>query len=233
MESFEEEMDSLSSTLIRMSDAIGDIGDQLNQIAGELTTLSSTIERKDLSKNERQKYRSQVLQVFRRSSKEMGVFTKRMNQDIPLFRRHLDKSVSVFTRAAPIYLELNEGEDKDGWSGVITTLLKSMVDMRKSMEDFRDSVDALPRMATSLNRAKREVNRVLQEVVDVSKGGIASFEAVLTIFRLGDNCDLCSPPRQYTFTSLGEGTKRPRHRQVRGWIRIPQPCPFGGGGAQN
>ena len=181
LESFEEETDSLNSTLYRMSDAIADIGSKFIKMTEELTTLKSSIEGRDLSTNEIKRYRSQLQQVFRRSSKEMESFTKRIRHDIPLFRRHLDKSVSAFTKAAPIYLDLNKGEDKDGWSDVITSLLNAMTDMLKSMEGFRDSVDTLPRVATSLNRIKRQTNRVLQEVVDVTRGGVTSLEAVLAI----------------------------------------------------
>ena len=183
MESFEEEMDSLHATLTRISDSIIAIGDKVHQRAEELTNLTSSTEGKNLSKNEKQRFRSEALQVMKRSSKDMELFTKRMRQEIPLFRRHLDKSISVFASAVPIYLELHEGEDKEGLGDVIASNLNAMEGMLESMEGFRDTVDGLPRMATSLNRAKRETKRTLQEVVDVTKGGIASLVAVLAMLR--------------------------------------------------
>lgn len=183
MESFEEEMDSLYSTLTRVNDAIVAMGEQVHQRAEELTSLASSVEGKNLSKNERQRYRSDALQVMKRTSKDMAVFTKRMKQDIPLFRRHLDKGISVFANAVPIYLELHDGEDKEGIADVIISNLKAMADMLESMEGLRDTVDDLPRMATSLNRARRETKKVLQQVVDATKGGITSLEAVFALLR--------------------------------------------------
>ena len=177
-EEFEEEMDSLSSTLNRMGDAITDVGGNIEMRTEEIKALNSSVDGKILSLNERRKYRADALRIIKRSSKDMVVFTKRMKLDIPLFRRHLHKSINVFTKVVPIYLELNEGEDKEGLKNIIGSNLVSMKSMLGSMENFRDSVEALPRMATSLNRSKRETKKVLQEVVDITQGGIASFEAI-------------------------------------------------------
>lgn len=181
MEAFEEEMDSLNSTLGRMSDSITDVGGNLTIRAEEITALNSSVDGANLSRNEEQKHRADGLQIMRRSSKDMNAFVKRMEQDIPLFRRHLDKSISVFTKAVPIYLELNEGEDKEGLKDIIGSSLEAMKGMLASMESFRDAVDGLPRLTTSLNRSKRETKKVIQEVVDITRGGIATLEVVLSM----------------------------------------------------
>ena len=180
-EAFEEEMDSLNSTLNRMNDSVTGVGGNLHIRAEEITTLNSSVDGANLSKNEKQKHRADALQVMKRSSKDMNAFVKRMKQDIPLFRRHLDKSISVFTKAVPIYLELNEGEDKEGLKDIIGSSLEAMKGMLVSMESFRDAVDGLPRLTTSLNRSRRETKKVLQEVVDITRGGIASLEVVLSM----------------------------------------------------
>ena len=180
-EAFEEEMDSLGATLSRMIESITDIGGRVNGRAEEITALNSSIDGKNLSRNERQKFRAEALQIMKQSARDMDMFAKRMKQDIPLFRRHLDKSISVFTKSVPIYLELNEGEDKEGLKNTIQSSLDAMAGMLEAMENFRDGVDGLPRMATSLNRSRRETKRVLQEVVDITRGGIASQEVVLSM----------------------------------------------------
>ena len=176
--SFEDEMESLKSTLLRMADSINHIGGDANKRAEEISALNSSVDAETLSRNERQKHRTNVLQILRHSSRDMGSFAKRMKQDIPLFRRHLDKSINVFTKAVPIYLDINEGEDSDGLKDTIDSNLDVMKGMRESMERFRDAVDRLPKITTSLNRSKRETKNVLQEVVDITRGGMASLEVV-------------------------------------------------------
>ena len=180
-EAFEEEMDSLNSTLNRMSNSITDVSVNIHIRVEEITALNSSVDGANLSRNEKQKHRADGLQVIRRSSKDMNAFVKCMEQEIPLFRRHLDRSISVFTKAVPIYLELNEGEDKEGLKDIIGSTLEPMKEMLVSMESFRDAVDGLPRLTTSLNRSKRETKKVLQEVVDITRGGIASLKVVLSM----------------------------------------------------
>ena len=180
-QAFEEEMDSLTSTLVRMADWVNDVGGNIHQRADEMTALQASVSGKNLSKNARQRFRADTLQVMRQSSKDMDVFVKRMQQDTRLFQRHLDKGINVFTQMVPIYLELNDGEDKDGLKHITETNLEAMKGMLARMETLRDTVEGLPRMATSVNRSKRNTLTVLQEVVDVTRGGIASLNVVLSM----------------------------------------------------
>lgn len=180
-EAFEEEMEFLGATLTRMSESIADMGTSMNGRTEEITALNPSVDGKNLSRNERQKFRAEASGIIKQSAKDMDIFVRRMKQDIPLFRRHLDKSISAFTKAVPIYLELNDGEDKEGLKDTIGSSLNAMTEMLKAMEKFRDTVDALPRIATSLNRSRRETKGVLQEVVEIARGGMASQKVVLSM----------------------------------------------------
>ena len=180
-EAFEEEMDSLNATLSRMNESITDIGGHINKRIKEIDALNIPEDGQSLCKNERQKIRADAKRVMKRSSMDMDAFTASMRQDIPLFRRHLDKSISVFTKAVPIYLEINKDEDKQGLKDTVGSNLDAMNGMLESMVGFRDAVAGLPRMTTSLNRSRRETEKVLQEVIDITRGGITSLKGVLSL----------------------------------------------------
>ena len=181
VESYEDEMDSLNATLYRMNNSVTDIGGQINKQVEELAALNIPEDGASLSRNEKQKMRADAKRVIKRTSNDMDTFVTRMKQDIPLFQRHLGKSIDVFTRAVPIYLELNEDEDKEGVKDTTDSLLRSMQGMQYSMEGFRDSVAKIPRLTNTLNHSKRDTEKVLQEVIDITRSGYTSLEGVLSI----------------------------------------------------
>ena len=180
-EAFEEEMDSLNATLKRINDSVTDIGGNIHQRTEEIVTLNLPDAGKDLPQNVRQKMRADAKRVMKRASNDMDAFVTSMRHDIPLFRRHLDKSINVFTKAVPIYLELNEDDDKQDLKDTIRSMLDAMEGIVKSMQEFRDTVAELPRMTTTLVRSRRRTEKVLQEVIDITKGGCTSLEGVLSM----------------------------------------------------
>ena len=180
-ECLEEEMDSLSATLNRMNYSIDEIGANINQRVEEINVLRIPKDANNLPQNDRQKIRADAIRIMKRCSKDMNGFVTQMRQNIPLFRRHLDKSIDVFTKVVPIYLELNEDEDKQGLKGTINSMLGAMEGMLQSMEGFRDAVARLPRLTTTLVRSRRETQKILQEVIDIARGGRTSLEGVLSM----------------------------------------------------
>ena len=180
-ESLEDEMGSLSATLNRMSGSIEDIGAKINQRVKEINVLGIPKDATSLSKNERQKMRADAIRIMKRCSNDLNRFVAQMSQNIPLFQRHLDKSINIFAKAVPIYLELNEDEDKQGLKGTIKSMLDAMEGMLQSMQGFHHSVARLPKLTTTLGRSKRKTERVLQEVIDIARGGRTSLEGVLSM----------------------------------------------------
>ena len=180
-ETLEEEMESLNATLVRMGVAIKDIGEKINKRSEEAKALKFPGDMKNLNKNEKQKVRAESKRVMKRSSLDMDRFVAVMKQDIPLYRRHLGKFISVFTKAVPIYLEFIDKEGKETLIHTIHSLLDSMDVMRESMESFRKSVEGLPKLTRALVRSKRNTEEVVQEVIDITRGGHASLKGVLSM----------------------------------------------------
>lgn len=182
-ETFEEEMDSLNAALSRMNDSISNIGTSISQRVDEIHLLNIPKDGRDLNRNELQKIRADTKRILKRSSRDMDLFASRMRQDAPLFRQHLDKSINVFTKAVPMYLELKEENGNQELIGTINPMLDAMNGMLDSMEDFRDAVSALPRLTTTFVRSRRETEKVLQDVIDITRGGYASLEDLLSVLR--------------------------------------------------
>ena len=176
---FEREMVALSAVLGRMEGSITDIGDTMRKETQEIKSLDITRDGKNLSAHDRQKLRADARRILKRTSNEMDGFVARMKDELPLFRQHIDGGIGTLTRAVPIYLEINE--DRTELKELIGTMLNAMDGMVVSMEGFRGSVQGLPRLSTALVRAKRETVKVLQEVIDITQGGRASLDEVLSL----------------------------------------------------
>ena len=98
-----------------------------------------------------------------------------------MYRRYLDRSISVLTRLIPIYLEVAKAEDQEDLKSNIRSMLGSMEGMLNSMDGFRQAVAGLPRLTSSLARSKRETEKILQEVIDITRGAVASMETALSM----------------------------------------------------
>ena len=83
----------------------------------------------------------------------MKRFVRKMNDDIPLFKNHLNRSYSTLAKAVPIYKDLNE--DITELKGSVTTLMEMQNSMLGSMEGFHDAVVGLPKLSTALARSKK------------------------------------------------------------------------------
>ena len=174
-EIIEEEMASLTTVLDNMSNSIEEIGDNINTRVAEVNALASQGENK-LEDKERQITRAELKRITKDTSGDMKRFVRKMNDDIPLFKNHLDRSLSTLAKAIPIYKDFNE--DITELKGTVTTLMESHNSMLESMEGFHDAVVGLPKLSTELARSKREMGRTLQEIIHITKTGITSLEEI-------------------------------------------------------
>ena len=174
-----EELSSLEVVLQRINGAIKDVGEKIGGRAGALLSLLPQEKEKVVKTVERQRIRAGAKRVTRDAVGDMKEFVLRMDVDLPLYKLHLNKALGVFTRAVPIYLEINE--DQAELKGNLTELMVSMDTMLKSMEGFRDAVHGLPRISSALIRSRKETERVLQELIDVTSGAKTSLQRALSL----------------------------------------------------
>jgi hypothetical protein len=170
---------SLDVVLQRINGAIKDVGEKIGGRAGALQSLLPQEKEKVVKTAERQRIRAGAKRVTRDAAGDMKEFVSRMDVDLPLYKLHFNKALDVFTRAVPIYLEINE--DHAELKGSLTELMVSMDTMLKSMEGFRDKVHGIPRISSELVRSRKETERVLQELIDVTSGAKTSLQRALSL----------------------------------------------------
>ena len=175
----EEELSSLNIVLQRMNGAIKDVGEKIWGRAGALQSLLPQENEKVVKTVERQRIRAGAKRVTQDAVGDMKEFVLRMDVELPLYKLHFNKALGVFTRAVPIYLEINE--DQAELKGNLTELMVSMDTMLKGMEGFRDAVHGLPRISSALVRSRKETERVLQELIDVTSGAKTSLQRALSL----------------------------------------------------
>ena len=178
-EVFEEEINALSAVLGRMSKAIRDIGESTVVRGQEFKSLQMPDNASALSIQQKQKARNEVKRILKHVATDMNLFVGQMKPELPLFRQHLDRGIDVFTKAVPIYMELNE--DRTKLTGSIVTMREGMDSAIVSMRGFHEAIQRLPRLTTAFVRSRRETEKVLQETIDIMYGGKASLEGILSL----------------------------------------------------
>ena len=179
-EEIEEESLGLSAVANRMGNAISEVGEAMLKRTEELSALADSENSTPPSEQLRRRMRSSAQLIMKAASKDVDNFTASMKPELPEFRQHLDRTVDIFTRAVPIYLEFDH-DDREILD-VTTELLDSMDNMIVSVEGFYISLRDLPRISRSLVRSKREAQRVVREVIDIAKSGRTALESVLELF---------------------------------------------------
>ena len=180
-EVFEEELVALNAVVDRMGEAIVDVGKSMEKRTEELTSLQMPDNPKTLSVQEKQKLRTGAKPLLKHVAVDMDKFVNRMKPELPLFRQHLDRAINVFTKAVPMYIEMDMDEERTELKGVIGTMLGSIDDTIVSMEGLHGAIHGFPRLTTPLARSRRETEKVVQEIIDIMRGGKASLEGVLSM----------------------------------------------------
>ena len=180
-DSFEVAMEALVGVVERMAEAIDDIGSSTRGEASKIKCLTEDIDLSNIGAQQKRIIRDGAMRSSSQVAIDMNEFVRRMRLDIPLFKRHLDASISSFTKSVVIHVEM--GEDKGIHKDEVEMVMNAIEGMVCSMEGFRVSVHSLPRMTTKLNRARKATEEVLQETIDVAHGGKASLEGILSALR--------------------------------------------------
>ena len=115
-EMFEEQMDAMNAVLSRMSEAMKDVGSSVRGRAEALQALGIPEDGGQLSVEELRRLRVQAKRILKQAAGDMSRFVGRTKPELPLFRQHLDRGMETFTRAIPIYLDL-DGDPGD-WKSV-------------------------------------------------------------------------------------------------------------------
>ena len=181
-ERVEEEFSALLIVLKEMGDAVLEVGNSMNNRSDSLQALLPVAETGQITASRRKTIRTNAKRVMNGASTDMNKFVSRMEDGLPSYKHHLNNGLGAFTKAIPIYLEINQ--DRPELKTNLTALLESMDDMLDGLTNLRDSVRRLPRATSAFAKSRHETERVLQEAVDATDSGKASLSAALLLLPL-------------------------------------------------
>ena len=178
-EQVEEEFSGLFIVLQEMGEALSDVGSSIKGRSDALQSLIPEIENKIITPGERKRIRTRAKGILNDASRDMNNFVLRMEAELPSYKQHLNEGLGAFTKAIPIYLEINE--DRSELKNDLTKLLDSMDSMLENMKCLHNSVHGLPRVTSAFAKSRRETERALQDVIDVTNGARTSLVAGLSL----------------------------------------------------
>lgn len=156
---FIEESFSISThALIRISDATGWIGSEMNKKTDEIDRL--------VAKNRNQSLSFKVQRnIYERTANVMNDFANRIEPEIPIYINNFEKGIDSFSKLITIYIkdfENKEEEIKEA-SDSLDNLLIQIENALVNMHSFLNSIDSLPKMSKELNAARKNVVQILSD----------------------------------------------------------------------
>lgn len=156
---FIEESFSISThALMRISDATGWIGDEMNKKTAEIDRL--------VAKNRNQAISFKVQRnIYERTANVMNDFATRIEPEIPIYINNFEKGIDSFSKLITIYIKdfENKEEEISEASDSLDNLLIQIEFALGNMQEFLNTIDNLPKMSKELNSARRNVVEILSE----------------------------------------------------------------------
>ncbi len=173
----EEEFLAVSDILHIMTGAIVDVGKNISGRTSALQALKPKDETIILSPRELKSIRARMKRVMNDASADMNEFSARMSTELPLYEHHLYSGLGAFSKAVPIYLEMNQ--DRTELKLHLTELLASIDGMQDGLEGLHETIHDLPRATTAFAKSRKQMERVLQEVIDITNAAKTSLDSAL------------------------------------------------------
>jgi hypothetical protein len=156
---FIEDSFSISThALLRISEAINWIGDEMNKKTTEIESL--------VAKNRNQQISFKVQRnLLERTSNVMIDFANRVEPEIPIYINNFEKGIDSFSKLVTIYINDFENKDNEIKEAIdsLDNLLVQIEFALNNMNDFLVTVDSLPKMSKELNSARKKVAHILTE----------------------------------------------------------------------
>lgn len=167
MDTLNDQFSKLNTISEHIIDAIGDVGDKMNQRTNEMNLLP-----RDSQGNANT---VAVKRLISFTASDMDEFTARMETELPIFSNALNEGMNALIRVCSLSVDLdteeNAAERRNERLEEITSLLEVFTNSKGPMLEFRETVARLPRLTSDLNRAKRRVVSVIDRLIDEFSNG--------------------------------------------------------------
>jgi hypothetical protein len=166
MEQFEDEFATITEITGRIAAATEEIGDKLR---------TRTAETKEFSSGPDSANRKEAKRLIARVAADMDQYVQRMEAELPLFSKHLNKGMNALVQAAAMAIEfkvkdVDLGQAKENLEAV-RKFSDTLTGVEGQITTFQNTIASFPRMTTILNRSKRLVVNVLQHLINEFRNG--------------------------------------------------------------
>jgi hypothetical protein len=166
MEQFEDEFATITEISVRITAATEEMGAKMRM---------RTAETQEFSAGPDSSNRKEAKRLIARAAADMDQYVQRMEAELPLFSKHLNKGMNAMVQAAAMAIEFKVKDDdfkqaKENLEAV-HKFSDSLTGVESQITEFQNTIASLPRMTTILNRSKRAVVNVLQRLINEFRNG--------------------------------------------------------------
>lgn len=160
MEQFEDEFETLTEIMERITDATEEIGQKMSERA---------VESKEFAAGPNARNRTAAKRIIARAASDMDQFVHRMESELPLFSQHMNAGMNAMIKAAALSVEFKL--DDEGLQQAKENLAanskfrETMKTVEGQIYEFQQTVASLPRMTSVLNQSKRAMVNVLGSLI--------------------------------------------------------------------
>jgi Domain of unknown function (DUF4062) len=156
LETGQEKMTTIQEGMSRMTTALQNLGEKLNERTEEL---------KQAKLSEGLVEVRQAKRISNRTAEAMNDFAALMEAEVPVFANSYSRAIDAYTRAFTLSKEMGTEDRKDIQfaKDAIQQFKATVLGTQSEMLSFRQIIDGLPRATTMLNRAKRRIVDILDK----------------------------------------------------------------------
>jgi Domain of unknown function (DUF4062) len=174
-ESIQADLATMNATVERMSQAITDVGGQMETGAAALDALRRESDQVDPAR---------IKRTINRTAEDVETFAKRIDAEVPIFASVYERMVQSVARAAVIQLDLGNAEDPvAAAASAAANLAQNLRGAKEGAVGMRKATAAWPRMTTVMNRARRRAVAALDKLISEYERAIDVTDVVVGSLR--------------------------------------------------
>lgn len=148
VESGTESFEMLMEVANRMTDQLKTLSEYTENNTKEMHSLDVSRGKGEVKKAKR---------IVNQMAQQLEVFSKRMEAEIPLYRKYFSTGIDSYGKAATLLTDFDSDIDQDIQEALtsVNAIKSSIIQTRQAMNLFREIIAGLPRATTHFNRGKR------------------------------------------------------------------------------
>lgn len=155
----QENTEAMNESVLRMTSAINDLGEKMNERTEEMQQIQTSRGQPDFKV---------VKRIVSRTSEDMEQFIQRMEPEVPIFTDSSTKAINAIILVTSLSRDFSPGDEQEigQFFEMVQEFKTTIVYSLEGTKSFRATIEGLPRITTELNRSKRKTIMVLDNLID-------------------------------------------------------------------